>query len=273
MLIPWEYLLRVCSGAQEIVLAAPYIKEAALRNLLANVTGQVRVVSRWTPQDIVAGATDIACRSVVMEQGGVFYLHPRLHAKYYRFDGKILVGSANLTATGLGYGNSANLEILCEPNNEFNHVEFERELFENAHEINDYELAKWQEIDTIPIVPLPQKVGEIDLDHWRPITRDPNHLWLVYRGQPDRVASEDEQRLAELDIAALSVPRGLHREQFNIWIAGCLLASPFMDSVHRLSDEDDPAAWYRLAEAWGISPSEAARARDTAQAWRAAFLA
>lgn len=273
MQTPWQNLLGACLGAQEIVLAAPYIKESALRSILTHITGQVRVVSRWTPQDIVAGSTDIACRSVVMGQGGVFYLHPRLHAKYYRFDDKILVGSANLTATGLGYGNSANLEILCEPNNAFNHAEFERELFENAHEINDSELAKWQEIDTIPVALLPQRADEINLDRWRPFTRDPNHLWLVYRRQSDRIASEDEQRLAELDIAALSVPRGLHRKQFDTWIAGCLLASPFMDSVHRLSDEDDPAAWYRLAEAWGISPSEAARARDTAQAWRAAFLA
>ena len=270
MLTPWQSLLAACLGAQEIVLAAPYIKESALRNILTHITGQVRVVSRWTPQDIAAGATDVACRSLVIEQGGRFYLHPMLHAKYYRFDDRILVGSANLTATGLGYIDSANLEILCEPTAEFSSAEFERNLFGNAHEISDSEFAKWQDIEAIPAPP-PNK-AETALDQWRPLTRDPNHLWQVYRGQASRIASGDEQRLAERDIATLSVPRKLNRKQFNTWVAGCLLASPFMDSVHRLQDEDDPAAWYRLAEDWGISPSDAARARDTAQAWRAAFL-
>lgn len=268
---PWKSLLGACLGAQEIVLVAPYIKEAALRNVLTHITGQVRVVSRWTPQDIAAGATDIACRSLIVGQGGRFYLHPMLHAKYYRFDDRILVGSANLTATGLGYIDSANLEILCEPTDEFISDEFERNLFGNAHEVSDYEFAKWQDIEAIPAPP-PNKAVETTLDQWLPLTRDPNHLWQVYLGRSGRIASADEQRLAERDIATLSVPRRLNRKQFNIWIAGCLLASPFMDSVHRLQDEDDPAAWYRLATDWGISPSNAARARETAQAWRAAFL-
>ena len=269
---PWDSILRVAIGAQEALLAAPYIKEAALRHVLSHITGHIRVVSRWTPHDIAVGATDISCRSLVTERGGRFYLHPRLHAKYYRFDNIVLIGSANLTATGLGYTDLPNLEILCEPKDDFETTEFERILLENAYEVNDSEFVKWQEIDAIPAIPPPNKAIEVTLTQWRPLTRDPNHLWQVYRGRSGSIASDDEQRLAEQDIASLSVPRGLSRKQFNVWIAGCLIASPFMDSVHRLPDGDDLAAWYRLATDWGISPSDAARAIATAQAWRAAFL-
>ena len=52
---------------------------------------------------------------MVVERGGSFKLHARLHAKYYRFDDRVLVGSANMTASGLGYRHRGNLEILCEP--------------------------------------------------------------------------------------------------------------------------------------------------------------
>ena len=36
-----------------------------------------------------------------------------LHAKYYRCDGHVLIGSANLTESGMGLGASPNFEILA----------------------------------------------------------------------------------------------------------------------------------------------------------------
>ena len=67
--------------------------------------------TRWTPLDIQVGASDIACRTLIKNRGGSFRLHNQLHAKYYRVDDYVLIGSANLTQSGLGFSNSPNLEI------------------------------------------------------------------------------------------------------------------------------------------------------------------
>ena len=271
---PWDSLLEVCVGAHDVVLAAPYVKAGALGKLLSEINGRVQIVTRWTPLDIASGVSDIACRPIAMAHGGEFYLHPSLHAKYYRFDEVVLVGSANLTATALGYSDSSNLEILCLPGSDFDAPAFEYQLFQESHEVTDQEFSHWLTLDTAELPPFSQResLPDVHLGNWRPSTRDPNHLWQVYSKRPEEIASPDERRMAEQDLAALSIPPGLSYAQFHTWIVSCVLASPFVDSVFRLPDEQDQAAWYRLAQAWGIPPQTAARDRETAQIWRTHFL-
>ena len=86
MTIPWEMLETHCRGKYQMVIAAPYIKEEALGLLLDLVpdASTIICVTRWSPNDILAGASDIVCRRLVIERGGKFRLHSNLHAKYYR---------------------------------------------------------------------------------------------------------------------------------------------------------------------------------------------
>lgn len=83
---PWQLLARHCGGARKLVIAAPYIKEEALSLLLAvaSSAASITCVTRWVPNDIVVGASDLSCRNVVADRGGRFLLHTSLHAKYYR---------------------------------------------------------------------------------------------------------------------------------------------------------------------------------------------
>lgn len=83
---PWELLEMHCRGQDQMVIAAPYIKEKALGRLLDLVpnASSITCVTRWSPKDVLAGASDIVCRRVITERGGTFRLHNRLHAKYYR---------------------------------------------------------------------------------------------------------------------------------------------------------------------------------------------
>ena len=86
MTSPWKLLEMHCGDKDQMVIAAPYMKEEALSRLLDLVpdTSSIICVTRWSPNDIVAGVSDIACRRVVTERGGMFRLHSSLHAKYYR---------------------------------------------------------------------------------------------------------------------------------------------------------------------------------------------
>ena len=128
--LPWDALLERCTGATEAVIVAPYIKVGPLTTVLDQLRmgASVECFTRWTPLDIHMGVSDLECRTVVVDRGGAFRLHNRLHAKYYRFDDRVLIGSANMTASGLSYPRHGNLEILCEPGPPFVPVVFEAML-------------------------------------------------------------------------------------------------------------------------------------------------
>lgn len=212
---------------------------------------------------------------MVKMRNGVFLLHPNLHAKYYRFDDKILVGSANLTGSGLGHVDLANLEILCPPSSEFDSLEFEKELLKDSREMDDAEFENWMSIQAIDMPAEWPKFSEepSSLVVWRPRTRDPEHLWLAYAGRTSEIASYDERVLATLDMRDIGIPVSLPREAFNAWVGGCLLSSAFVSAATGLRDAGPSAEWAEFADSWGMSRADAIRAIETAQAWRAAFLA
>ena len=273
---PGDALRRLCTGARDLIIAAPYLKADALTKALdyLDLEATLTCVTRWNPQDIAAGASDTECRTIVLQRDGLFRLHPSLHAKYYRAGDSVLVGSANLTSPVMGWSFRSNLEILCHPGSDFDPLAFEQELLQHTREISDDEFDRWDSITTInvqsqlPVTPDTQA----SLDNWRPATRDPMHLEFTYRGQQDRIASFDEQQAAQRDIQALLVPRGLTAEQLRNWLSACLLAAPFTNAVIRSQTQDAPRASGTLATTYGLNITDARRDMEAVQYWLA-FLA
>ena len=148
---PGDMLSSVCSGAQHLIIAAPYIKADALAKVLADVspTASLICITRWNLHDLAVGASDTECRTIVTERGGSFRLHPLLHAKYYRIDDVVLIGSANLTYSAMGWAAQSNLEILCRAAADFDAGAFQQILLEGAREISDDEFARWEAITEI----------------------------------------------------------------------------------------------------------------------------
>ena len=194
-------------GADRVLLVAPYIKVDTLRLLLPLISehAQLTCVTRWQRPDVIAGVSDVACRTLVAERGGRFLLNQRLHAKYYRLGDTVLVGSANLTAAGMGHGSFSNVEILCEPGLGFDPAAFERELLEGAREVSDVEFERWNALERIPVAATAVAQSE-EPNEWRPVTREPGHVWLAYRGDAAAVVSGDERLRAARDLAALNLP-------------------------------------------------------------------
>lgn len=267
---PGNILLGICSNARRLVIAAPYIKMDALSTVLNDARSITSLVciTRWRPEDLLVGASDAGCRALVIKQGGSFRLHPSLHAKYYRIDEVVLVGSANLTSSAMGWTPQPNLEILCRAGEDFDARGFEQQLLRDSREINDAEFVLWKALIEIDA----RGSGVISsarplLDSWRPATRDPENLQLVYRGRRNEIASFDEQKAARRDIQALSIPPNLTDEGVRAWISACLLAAPFPNSVIRLSDLDTQDVVGLLAETYGLGATEARRDLETVQNW------
>ena len=258
-----------------MVLVAPYFKVDAMETMLRHVEpgASLTCITKWEPQDIVYGASDLACRDIVIEFGGNFMLHPTLHAKYYRINDVVLIGSANLTSSAMGWSSNPNLEILCEPSSEFHADAFEREVIIDARKISDNEYLYWKSItaniargeNTPRIYPR--------LANWRPATRDPRHILMSYQGQGDEIASFDEQRAARRDLHDLLIPPNLTDEGLRTWMSTCLLAAPFTNSVIKLINNSDVTASYQfLASKYGLGLTEARRDMETVQTWLVYFV-
>ena len=271
ILSPWDSVLDCCRNATEAVLVAPYIKVDALKTVLDELQAEATLecYSRWTPLDIQSGASDLECRTLVCSRGGSFHLCNRLHAKYYRFDGQILIGSANLTASGLSYAHSGNLEILCEPSHDFDWYSFESVLRHQSWEVTDEEFLLWQECTAFEVSPtdLGMEFAGGGLDNWKPLTRQPAYLWLSYIGKESQIPTPEQRDLAKLDVSTLGIPKGLSVEKFNAWIRSSLRASPFMDTLRELSREGVEMAWDVIAQEWHVEKGVAARWTSTAHNW------
>lgn len=277
MISPWNLLAGYLLDARELVLCAPYVKADALRRILALLSWDATItcITRWLPHDILMGASDLQCRELIIAQGGQFRLHPRLHAKYYRCDEQVLIGSANLTVQGLNLAGLGNQEILCTPAPDFDSTAFERIVLQKSRELSDEEWKQWIALESLPHAHSPpiQAWNNSTVRNWRPSTRDPEHVWLQYCNQTLQIVSDDEKRLAQLDLDALAVPAGLNRTQFNTWIRTQLMASPFVTYVISLEEfDDDSRIWAQLAVQWNLHERDAVRYLETVRIWKAYFL-
>ena len=271
MTSPWDRILALTYGASEAFIAAPYIKEASLQRLLEHLPQLERLicVTRWQAKDIAAGVSDTAVRSQVQSFGGAFRLHPSLHAKYYRFDDRVLVGSANLTDAGLGVGRIHNLEILTKPEDGFDSNAFERKLMAGSLEIDESEAAAWE---AIAVVEPKARVGpDSALQDWYPATRDPADLWQFYFGHRELLSFETQQH-TNADLMVLGLPARLDPQGFVNWVSVSLLSSSFVADVRKIGKEEEPQAFLQLGDYWGLEPGAARYAAETVRAWVAYFL-
>ena len=100
------------SAKQEIIVLSAFLKENALRWLSENTNVRnISVVTRWHPNDLVAGISDHSCYEFCRENGIRFGIASGLHAKVYCIDGYVLVGSANATNRGLALSSQHNDEF------------------------------------------------------------------------------------------------------------------------------------------------------------------
>ena len=268
---PWNLLIQASAQCRRAVIVAPYVKANILSLLLdvAQNLESLTCVTRWKPADVSLGVSDVEVRDLVLAARGKFLLHPTLHAKYYRFDDVVLVGSANMTSPGVGLSRSSNVEILCTPENGFDHREFESGLLDRSRPISDVEYDYWS---SIPVVG-----GHKDLDYdayvdeWRPITRDPQDVWLVYSGGLYGHVSDTVLEHANSDIAAIGAADGLNHHEYSRWVYRRLMSSAFVQEVIGIPLAAEPVAYVALADAWEMTAGVARYEAETVHNWLSYF--
>jgi hypothetical protein len=208
----------------------------------------VTCVTRWLPQEIAAGVSDI---DVWMD----FRDHPRrrlllrhdLHAKYYRVDDQCLVGSANLTGAAMGWSTTPNLELLVSIAIEDQGLpEFETRLMGGAIVVDDRVVEETLELVgalpdqvTVEVIEAAEDAAAeatvVDIRQWVPQLRQPEDLWTAYQGEAEdlsRVALE----AAYSDLAVLKPADGLGEAVFNRAIGVALLRMPVINKIDDFVD-------------------------------------
>ena len=97
-----------------IVIYSAFVKCNALAWLekFINSSLSVKIISRWQPQDLAFGASDLEAYNICKRNNWSFGVDLSLHSKAFIFDSKtVLLGSANLTDRGLSISRDGNLEM------------------------------------------------------------------------------------------------------------------------------------------------------------------
>ena len=249
VVLPGDGILELIRAANDrVVIAAPYIKSPTLRRLLDAVPETVSeciCVTRWLPEDIASGVCDLEILDdLAQARGGRLLVHPHLHAKYYSNGRQSLVGSANLTARGLGWHTPSNVELLVALPAEFAGLaEWEEALISSAvpaapelQERLRVQAEKLNEEQVIHHVPeVEGGIEEVNTVLWIPQCPTPERLWQVYCGNGADTMVSSAFEAAKTDIAALSLPPGLTQELFNAYMRGILKQMPLLIHIDKLA--------------------------------------
>lgn len=278
---PGDAVLELMRNAtSRAIIAAPYIKSATIRRLIKEIPDTVSelvCVTRWLPEDIASGVCDLEIfDDVTRMQGGRLLIHPHLHAKYYSNGQETLVGSANLTARGLGWHTPANVEIVVALPAEFPGLaDWESALLDSAIEAtgqlrNKIHAQAEQIKKTGPIYRVPEVKGETEegehIALWIPQCPVPERLWEVYCGHGGDTMVSSAFKAAKDDLAALSPPKGLSKDLFTAYVAGILRQMPLLTEIDKLASVGltDAKAHEFLSDQFGGSAGDT---EEYSQAW------
>ena len=242
-------LSHVASARSSLLLCAPFIKAPVLARVLRAVGNgvDVDVVTRWHAREVAAGVSDLEAFDVVGARPGTrLRLLDRLHAKLYVADGRALLGSANLTATALGWCDAPNLETLTEVPGDADAVRRCVAALDGARPATTAERDRVRAAaDAAPAADLPEAgtMDEARAHTWLPISSAPARLFPIYAGRGlDRLTSSviDSGRS---DLEALGLPDGLDEAAFTREVADRLRSAaamrPLMERIGSdLADSD-----------------------------------
>ena len=206
---------KIACAKEEIFWVAPFITSPALKHFLSAAKNnmQLTIVTRWGMRDVMSGISDPEVFPLVKAYGGKIFHNTTLHAKYYRTDGSLLVGSANITSMGFSISGPGNLETLVEIDGiSLEMRAFESILLEQSREIDDdfYMLMMKYAALAPHFMEKKSHLNEdatILLERWWPTSQEPEELWNSYLGKGSLNAHED--------LSPFYLPPGLDEDLFR----------------------------------------------------------
>lgn len=124
------------NAVSSVQIITAYCKETSLMHLDSYINDGVvekRLLVRFRMDDILKGSTDFSIVEYGMKAGWKVYIRFDLHAKTYIVDNKRgLVGSANITNSGMNIGKNGNMEMAALVDIEPKDIEKINKLFDDA---------------------------------------------------------------------------------------------------------------------------------------------
>jgi hypothetical protein len=102
------------SSQTEVLIVSAYLRSEVLQWARDKIPKfvLVNIVTRWAPQDLVFGASDLEAYEIARKERWGFYIDQDLHAKAVLVDsGMLFLGSANFTSRGIHLLGSGNNEL------------------------------------------------------------------------------------------------------------------------------------------------------------------
>ena len=245
---PGDDVTSLLSVAQhDALIVAPFIRSEPFSRLLNSIPlgTETRVVTRWRPADLLAGASDLGVYDLAVSRKVSLYLRHDLHAKFFAADNMCLIGSANVTNTALGWRTPANFELLTPVTRRADHIiEFEEALLAGAvratAEQRDRLETLLEKLRGLPTVIPKSEDGETAMGllppNWVPRVMNPDELYSVYCG--DRDVSRTALQTMQEDLAQVGTVSGMDEEVFRAWVAATISQTPLVGRVIQLIDNE-----------------------------------
>lgn len=247
---------RCATNVHEAVLVAPYIKLSTIEWLLSHLSEEchIRVLTRARLTDFVLESSDIDAWPLIWNNGGEIFIEQSLHAKYYRFDKTVLIGSANISDSALNLSLNSNLELIGEFNYDKRFEEIESQIFLNrtkASRVIYKQLSRLIENNKKKLTKTINKITNIgdvhdlklervDLpDQWCFKSKTPKNLWWAC-SKPQALSSED-LAAAQTDLNLLKInPNKISSEKKLHRAVGLRLNScPIVLKLHHCFDKNE----------------------------------
>ena len=242
MIAEGERIKALVAGAiREVILCSPFIKAKVFEAILSVIPGKisVRVVTRWRPPEVAAGLSDLEVFDIATERENtqVDLLHS-LHAKLYVADNNCLVGSANLTATALGWRPDSNLEVLISADRSDSDVSLLLDRLRGATPATFQIRADIEKQASLLDKPalnesqdmLPEMTEKAS-QAWLPRCAAPDKLYQAYRNSDTTILTENTQMDALGDLEDLGPTDNLSEDDFIVYIRGSLSQIPSIQII------------------------------------------
>ena len=235
-----------------VILCAPFVKADVLKTILSIVPTKVpvQIFTRWRATEVAAGVSDLEVLQIATERPHTeLRLLNNLHAKLYLTDDQCLVGSANLTASALGWAENSNVELLIPAKSTDPDIDYLLKRLEAA-EIATVEIrSKIEELaNALKMTRLEEgenMAGESSGHQvaWLPRCAAPDKLYEMYSNLETTVVVSGTKEDGLADIKDLQIQPGLSEKVFKTRVQDTLLQIPafagIIDIVPQgLSDTD-----------------------------------
>ena len=230
----------VVNATSNVVLCAPFIKSKVLKTILGVVPPEVhvRIVTRWNPAEIAAGVSDLEAFDVANARpNSEFKLLPNLHAKLYIADDQCLIGSANLTASALGWAEVQNIEILVQTSRTNTEVSFLLKQLEKAEPVTlttrtNMETAA-DRIESLQFDEACEMTGDEYSRQiaWLPRCAAPEKLYEIYKDSGTNIVADSTKEDGMADLQDLIITKGLSCGDFSSSVQDTLQIMPAIANI------------------------------------------